>query len=550
MNTKKDFPFSIGCDPEFNIMIKDRRVNASKLMPALFSKNFKEEKNEHNGNSVMGYLIEDAGALGWDGCSSTGEIRPAPSKSPEVLVSNIGKLLKAFSDKTKMFTLSTLSSAAPVGGHLHFQIDKNLAEKNDPGITRKLENIHRKFISFYLPVLLGEDQMDFRTRMAMGKNNGSNYGLIDDWRAEFRDTAHKVATYEFRVPSATWLTTPEIAKATIAYLATVWNEIQNNPKNLAKSKGIMFQSKKQSLAFQDLALSRYLMVMKLILVKIRRHIKTFEYYPHYQKEIDFILSPQRVLVAKRKAQFDILKGWKLDVAGQPTKKQLLSDKYLAKESVKSNIDALSEIVNISANNDVNIPHFVSAIKTRIIALNWELKFTYFIYGLRPNIPGYIVANKNLQFLAGSEMVKTRLDWDSVRNSVKKMDDRFTINIQDNGTQLPSTAEENKKYIMIGVPYSERMQLKTKDFIKLIYDIENENLKPHTLNIDSLFDDTDIPDDAPREEVNKIGKIFIAYNEDKFKDIVSSGIDSETRRHQQTAQAVRTEIEQEERQAVS
>ncbi len=296
----------IGADPEFNILIKDRRVNASKLMPSLFSKDFKEEKNEHSGNSVMGYLVEKAGAIGWDGCSSTGEIRPTPSKSPEVLVNNIGKLFQAFSDKAKMFTLLTSSNSAPVGGHIHFQVDESLADKNDSGIIRKLENIHKKLISFYLPVLLGEDLMDFRTRMAMGKNNGSNYGQIDDFRVEFRDNQKKIATYEFRVPSAEWLTTPEIAKATLAYLATVWNEIQNNPKNLAKSKEILFQSHKQSIAFQELALTRFLPLVQMLLVKIRRHIKTFEYYAHYQKEIDFILSPQRVLIAKRKAQFDIL----------------------------------------------------------------------------------------------------------------------------------------------------------------------------------------------------------------------------------------------------
>lgn len=540
----------LGADPEFNILVKDRKVNASKLMPALFAKEFKEEKNAHANNQIMGYLVEDAGSIGWDGMTSTAEIRPAPSKNPNILIENIGKLLKAFSDKTKLFTLSTSSAKSPVGGHIHIALDKKLAEKDDNGQNRKMDNIHKRFVSYYLPVLLGEDVVDFRTRQAMGKQNGSNYGQIDDYRVEFRDKQQRIATYELRVPSAEWLTTPEIAKATIAYLATVYNEIINHPKNFGKAKDILFQSKKQSLALQDLALTRYLAIVRMLLGKIRRYIKTFEYYPCYQKEIDFILSPQRVLTTKRKNQFSILKGWKFDTSKQPTKKLLLSEKRLAKEALKTDVDTLGEIIQMPFNPDTNVEHFVKALKSRIVALNWKFANTYFLYGLRPCVPDYIAANRNLEFYSGRETIMTKLDWDSIRNSLEKMNDRFSLNLEGSSRRLSDTSAENKTHIMIGIPYEKRMKLEIKDFIKLVYVIEKGKLKPKAINERFLFDDTEIPDDAPPEQLAKVGKIFMAYNQEKFKDIVSPTLDSETRQHERTAAMIRNEVEQEARQEIS
>ena len=69
MPTIKKFPFNMGADPEFNIVMQDKRIDANGLFKSIMSKDKKTFKE-----TEMGYKIKDFGSLGWDGNAATAEI--------------------------------------------------------------------------------------------------------------------------------------------------------------------------------------------------------------------------------------------------------------------------------------------------------------------------------------------------------------------------------------------------------------------------------------------------------------------------------------------
>ena len=101
-------------------MMKENRIPADRILQILF------KKAESSG---QGYKIKNAGELGWDGHSITGELRPSPAYSPEKLVQNIGELFAALTNKSKLLEISTSSNAAPIGGHIHFELPENLVNQ-------------------------------------------------------------------------------------------------------------------------------------------------------------------------------------------------------------------------------------------------------------------------------------------------------------------------------------------------------------------------------------------------------------------------------------
>ena len=92
LTSKKEFPFKLGADPEFSIMLKDNRIPADRILNILF------KDLESTGS---GFKIKKAGEIGWDGHSLTGEIRPAPANTPRQLVENIRQLFTAMNEKSK-----------------------------------------------------------------------------------------------------------------------------------------------------------------------------------------------------------------------------------------------------------------------------------------------------------------------------------------------------------------------------------------------------------------------------------------------------------------
>jgi hypothetical protein len=463
----KPFPFTIGADPEFTILIGNRRVNAGSFIPNLFEKSGFERKND-------GFNVQNKVNVGWDGCSSTGEIRPSPSPYPSVVVDNLRTGLQALTKNLSIFDLNTTSKRASIGGHIHFLIQPN----NTSNTNRQ---IHRCLAAFYLPLLLADDVVDLNLRSKSG-----GYGSINDFRVE----AHSGATtFEFRVPSAEWLTTPKTAEATLTYLATVYNEIIKDPKAFAsKYKEIVWTKEEQASALQDMILSNYIGPIENVFKKIQKAIKTFEYYEENKTLIDYCFRPKQVLLDKNNVNFNIIDGWNLH-SKAPTKRQILNNKVASLKAKNINMDLFSETVTIYTNPELNIEVFANELKKRVLAYNWKLKHSYFLFGMRNGIKDFIVFNKAMEKIYDGGQLTTVMDVHSIEDTFHRMDSRFPT---DNLGSASDNAKNKKNHIMIGVPYDMRQNIVLKPFIQLIYDIESGNLKPEPMKKENLKDDTNEP----------------------------------------------------------
>lgn len=530
----KDFPFKIGADPEFNVLLQDKRVSAKQLMHTIFKnpneKTCKSTIKLHN----AGYDIDKAGQIGWDGADSTGELRPKAEKSPEKLLQNLRIILTAFVDYSKIFELSTRSDKAPVGGHIHHELPVNVI-----GDIKAIKEIHKKMSSFYLPLMLGEDIINIRMRMR------NNFGQINSYKHSGSSTGK---TYEFRLPTAEWLITEKIARATLAYTGTVFNEIINHPESFDKCKDIVFKSDRQGNALQEVALSRFTALTKMIIIKIKKHIKEFEFYPQYKAEIDYIMTPSKVLKDKKKANFDIIEGWNLAKRKQPTKKDLMNDKKVSEMTKTIDIETLSEIISINFNKDLRVEEFAQAMKERIISLNWKLQNKYYLFGLKKGIKGFINFNKNFDFLHGHEIVKTYEDLNAIHDTYKKMNNKFATST---GSTNPINKTEGAKYIMIGIPYDIRFDRKYKELIKIIYEIEKTTDKPKTIKRNDLFNDSDLVQVAKiqdmslkEDELNQVGKLYqiLMLNQ----PLTNASMRAQDQESEQEAATIALEIEDEER----
>ena len=492
---KKPFPFKIGADPEFNILIQNQRVSAIKLITALFNKEYKE-----NG---LGFDIPNYGQLGWDAVNSTGELRPRASKTPSKVIKSIRNLVKTFTNKSGLFELSTKCEKAPIGGHIHFELNQDQKTNYDSFGNKQSDSLMKKFAIFYLPVMLGEDTINLRIRLR------GNYGELNDYRIQ---NIKNTKTLEFRTPTAEWLTTPEIAEATIAYLATVYNQIVNHPKTIENYKQIFLQSHKQTKALQELTLTHYIPLTKIIMQKIRKAIKEFEFYPHYKEEIELILNPEKILAIKKKANYDIVQGWGFANKNMPTKRELLTEKSVKTAAMKTNLDVLMPLVRMPYNDDTNVSSFVKEIQKRVIAFNWKLKYHYFLFGLKPGIEDYFIFNANKHILYGRHQLKTLSDADCIAETIDRMTNRFLA------IQLGSSpnSETKNKYFIIGIPYKIRIDLKTKPLIEFVYEIEKGySQKPKDMYGMDLAPDSNLPD-------NQRGKIWQVYNRpDQGQEIADS-----------------------------
>jgi hypothetical protein len=451
---KKEFPFRLGCDPEFNIILKENRIPADRILKILFKR---------ESSSGEGYKIKNAGELGWDGHSITGEIRPSPAYSPEKLVQNIGELFEAMTKKSQLLEISTNSDKAPIGGHLHFELPDNLV-----GEDTKIKNIHKKMALFYIPVMIGEDLVNSRLRIKHG------YGKLNDYETQSSNCNSK-HTYEFRCPNAEWITTPKIAQATIAYLATVYNEIINHPENMKRAKDIMIQNETQITALQELALAKYVLITKSILSKVKKHVKTFEYYKAYKEEIDYIFTPQKILKDKEKVNFEVTAGWKLVKSGTPNKKDLMNEKKMQELAKKLSVDEIAGAISVPYNpDDSRCIDFSKALKDRIIAYSWKLKRNYFIFGLRKDIKNYIIMNGEHKILDGKD-IKSKSDLNVAEEIIEKMIMKYKTSTGKGSMKK----EELANLILIGIPYEKRLDLKVREFISIVHDIENNKEKINT-----------------------------------------------------------------------
>ena len=482
----KDFPFNIGADPEFNIVMQNRMVNAQSFMTKVFDKKYKKAE--------MGFEIKKSGVLGWDGAARTAEIRPAPAKNPVKFVSHLKDIFEAMGEVSQIFELSVKSNASPIGGHIHFEVPESLMTQKGSGgrvDETKIRKINKIMSSFYVPMLLGDDAINLRLR------NKSNYGSLTDYKTQQikstrSEDKYNLYTYEFRTPSAEWLTTPKIAHATIAYLGVIYNEILHHPESIKKAKEILITNNKQAEALQALSMTSFIFLTDSILKKIKSNIKNFEFYEQYKEEIDFILNPKKVKEEKEKAEFNILKGWNLYKNSTYTKRDFMGKKRIVEFNKDNNLERLQEIVNIPFNNDDFVANFVKDLKYRILAFNIKPDNQYFVFGIRNGIEKMIVIDKDMKILAGKETLTSKYDAQIITDLFTRISSNFS-----------TQGKENKKCIMIGVPFTDRLNGNTKEFLDLFYQLEKgEGIKGEKLEISTF-----------PEETNVESNIYKAFNTD-------------------------------------
>lgn len=410
-------------------------------------------------NKEMGFEVDGAGEIGWDGNDDIGELRPTPAKTPEELTANLKKLINKIIETNPLLELSTLCDTGTVGGHIHFGLSTT-----KPNIT-SMESLSRKLGSFYLPIIMSEDKLNIKTR-----DKGS-YGKLTDYRVEQHGKENPVYTFEFRAPSAEWMTTEKIAKSTLAYLATVYNEIINHPRNVAKGNAVMLKSQSQASALKSLATTDFRVVMKVMNNKLKKLVNSFEFYPQYKEEIDFILSTEKVNKEKERVNFNMAEGWGLTNYKQPNKRQIFSRFVMAKND-KKNLEEISQTIPLFHNPDTNVAEFANHLKLKIAQLNWKMKNHYFLFGLKKGIKNFIIADKNFNFLIGDNQIETDNDRYHIVETLKRMNMKFPFT---KTRKENNNTEANKKFLLIGIPYNMRLDLNYRPIMEHIYDIEKKGI---------------------------------------------------------------------------
>ncbi len=158
---------TLGADPEFELVMDGRVVNASQV--------------------IRKSVRLPWGIIGYDGAGAPLELRPNPSTSPSKLVENVGRLLLSVPKITGGFP-STMGEMHPIGGHVHIGIR---------GMGVPYEEVI-KAVDHVIGDILYE--MNTKTR------RDSQYGERGDWRSQAWGV-------EYRTPPATMWAHPEGALA-------------------------------------------------------------------------------------------------------------------------------------------------------------------------------------------------------------------------------------------------------------------------------------------------------------------------------------------------
>lgn len=474
---KKVFPFKIGADPEFLLFHGKRGLDAKSILTNFFKNKTNLQKMDY------GYLIEDKGEFGWDGASSTGELRPNAEYDPKKLTENIGKLIETIHKELPFIDFTTLSIGAPIGGHIHLEIPKTLFGENFKGtnygypgdeITKKMNKLTKLIASFMMPIIASEHRISTSSRLA------TQYGRADDIKYESHGSGSKMfLTAEVRGMSAEWITSPEVTYATLCYMGVIWNEVMKRSDELIKEK-VMLKTKGHILSIQQMMLADYKPVEKGITNGIAKLVRQFEMYPQFKNEVEFILHPSDVLKTKEKAGWNMEKGWIGKTKNGPSKKTLLSEKKVT-EKLKSDQSLIENTVGIPFNDDHNCNLFAQAISNRIALFNWKLNNNYFIYGLKKEIEGFAVMNQqNNKFYA----IPTNNDKAKTIDSCMKMANKY-MQSTNSGIKIdPKTGKittRKSSAIVIGIPYSLRAENNVKPLIELIWGIEKGKIKEKTID---------------------------------------------------------------------
>lgn len=439
----------VGADPEFSILWEGNRVVAEEIICSLFKDD--ERRTGHT-------LKTDGGEFGCDGCSATGELRPKADFDPAKVADNIGKCLAAFMEKGSNFELSTLSLWAPVGGHIHLELPEGMTEA-------KAQIAHKKLMSFYLPILLGEQKTNLRIRLG-------SYGKLTDMRA-----GDGKPTLEVRCPSAEWLTSRKISQATLAYMGVVWNEVVNHPDKLPSK--LLLKTKEQEDALQEMALSDFEAVTRSMMRSITHAVKKFELYSAFKEEIDYILRPDRVLNDKKKLNFIINNGWDF----KPKASKLIKKAFMAKSEIKDG-KVEGNWLGVQHNGDINTGLFADELKMKILG-GTKLSSNYYIFGLKKGIEKFIIYRKT-GFLEAPEIFNDE-EKNQLVDTVQRMVSRASAGVRETlaiNFDKGKIERKTPELTIIGVPFDVRNKRNVKAFLNKIWLLENKKLQPFELKISS------------------------------------------------------------------
>lgn len=460
MSQKVKLKFKVGCDPEFTLALRNKRINADLA------------------NELCKYTLRNKGGeLGMD--VGMAEMRPKPAYDIIELAKNIKAIIKEASKTIGFMQWDTSSNIAAVGGHIHFELPEEYT-KGDSGEweirNAKVHDYARKMFSFYLPVWMADDyKKTNKTRAASGSIGSGGYGHYGDYRVDPHGGKY---TFELRTPSAQWLTSPKTMLATFMYLAAVHNEIIYHPETFKEFTDILVKNQDEYIVIENAARQGTPMFINPLMNKLKRAIKKFELYPSFKREINWLFNSDNVKEEKEKASWDVLKGWEMEP------KELSLASLNNKRSVTARMERFnhrefnnnwSSLIPFTFNDDFNVSEWTQELSKRIFAMNWKIKRSYLFYGFRKDgISEAVIADRNFNIYLGGSALKTEEEQGQAKRAIRKMIEKY--------------APTPNQYI-VGLPYEVRQKNELKFLIQLTHFME------HELPL--------MPQDLSKEEVAKL-----------------------------------------------
>lgn len=428
MQAQKPFPFLIGGDPEFNIITTQKKIIAENLIRTLNIRKTKE------------------GGIGWDNHRATGEFWPSPTSTPREMVENLAFLIHKLNAKVPIATLTTSSKSGWIGGHIHLDVPDYMFQNWNDRIKGELG---RTLNYFWLLPMMSENPVNITIR----QNNG--YGLMNKYQDRYFENDKQ--TYEFRVPTAEWLTYPKLAEATLTYMAAVWNEIINK-NGISKFREIVFKNITQMDNVSTMVVSHYEPVVKTIFKNIIRAIKTLEFYPAYKRQIDYLFNVKGIMEEKEKLNYDIVKGWN-------TERLWFSEPVSFKDNdIEPDYNACGQNLPIYWNNDFNMAQVKISIEKQIIKQNIPMNRPFCFYGMKKGIEQFLVTDSN-GIYEGIELHK----------NIKEL--QHTISLTE---RMQENCGSELKSIAIGIPYDLREKNKLSPVFERFFAFNNDiTRKPTT-----------------------------------------------------------------------
>jgi hypothetical protein len=483
------FKFNLGADPEFLLFHNNRLAPAYETLQTSFGK--KDFARGSDGFIIKKSDSKTAGVLGWDGHNRTGEMRPSPSKNPQDIVENIGKMVEKATETVPYLTMTTLSLGNPIGGHIHLEIPQNTEENNlSPEYKKNIEVIEARgdpaigrMMALYLaPIIASEHRISAALRMA---SNG--YGKIHDIRKNNVNPGAR--TVEVRGLTAEWTCRPDIALATLTYLGVVWHEILTRGPNSIMRSPISLKTIQQTDSLQTMLLSEYQPVMDSVIKAVYQQVKKFELYKDHKDAVDLIFDYKKTSKMKEEVGWNLTQGWTKNEAKpkNTTKRTFLSDARIKRELKKIDEESLQTMSqeNVTYNDDFNMTNLMSALNTRITALSIELQHDYFFYGLKKNTENFLIVSHEKRDEDKNQVLThpNNLTRDEITSISTKMYNRYLSGKKDTRGQLkinPKTGkniDQNQTIITFGIPYELRVNGDIKLFLAKVWDVERNLLVP-------------------------------------------------------------------------